>query len=65
MEVGSDIRTLYRLLFLYLEPFLAIGKAMQTHFAPSMILRSYSSSFSSWSRALANRQPCEKEVGLV
>ncbi|KAJ4327427.1 hypothetical protein N0V84_002199 [Fusarium piperis] len=42
MEVLSNIPTLYRLLFLYLEPFLAIGAALQTHFAPTIFLKTMS-----------------------
>ncbi|UPK95461.1 hypothetical protein LCI18_006396 [Fusarium solani-melongenae] len=42
MEALSNIPTLYRLVFLYLEPFLAIGAAIQTHFAPRVFLNTMS-----------------------
>lgn len=42
MQVFSKIPTLYRLVFLYLEPFLAIGAAIQTHFAPAIFLNTMS-----------------------
>ncbi|KAH7254630.1 hypothetical protein B0J15DRAFT_512851 [Fusarium solani] len=42
MQVLIKIPTLYRLLFLYLEPFLAIGAAIQTHFAPAIFLNTMS-----------------------
>ncbi|KAI8712761.1 hypothetical protein NCS52_01375100 [Fusarium sp. LHS14.1] len=42
MEVLASIPTLYRLLFLYLEPFHAIGAAIQTHFAPKVFLNTMS-----------------------
>ncbi|EEU35623.1 uncharacterized protein NECHADRAFT_52470 [Fusarium vanettenii 77-13-4] len=42
MEVLSNIPTLYRFVFLYLEPFLAIGAAMQTHFTPKAFLNTMS-----------------------
>lgn len=42
MELSNNIPTLYRLLFLYVEPFLAIGAAIQTHFAPKIFLNTMS-----------------------
>ncbi|RSM15080.1 hypothetical protein CDV31_005160 [Fusarium ambrosium] len=42
MKLSYNIPTLYRLLFLYLEPLLAIGAAIQTHFAPKIFLNTMS-----------------------